>query len=230
MAGVEALRPHCSVLVIVDVLSFSTAVDIATSRGALVYPFPFGDTALARAEANRHGAELALPRSTAGGQFSLSPASLLRIPEGTKLVLPSPNGSRLSRSSGDMPVIAGCLRNAASVAKLARSMAGDRSIGIIAAGERWPDGGLRPAIEDLLGAGAIIGNLGGPCCAEAEVARSTYLHLADRIGELIQLSISGRELISMGFERDVDLACEVNVSHSAPILKDGAFCSSCDTA
>ena len=32
MAGVEALRERVSVLVIVDVLSFSTAVDVAVSR------------------------------------------------------------------------------------------------------------------------------------------------------------------------------------------------------
>ena len=55
-------------------------------------------------------------------------------------------------------MIAGGLRNAAAVAAAA-ARAGD-VVGVIAAGERWPDGSLRPAIEDLLGAGLDPGRAG----------------------------------------------------------------------
>ena len=88
-------------LVIVDVLSFSTATDIAVARGASVYPFAFDDERGAQAAALRLSAVLARPRRVEANGFSLSPASLTGIASGTKLMLASPNGSRLSVAAGD---------------------------------------------------------------------------------------------------------------------------------
>jgi 2-phosphosulfolactate phosphatase len=223
MTGVEALRDRVAVLVIVDVLSFSTAVDVAVSRGAAVLPFPHGDDAAARLAAERAGAVLARPRRVAGGPFSLSPVSLLEIPAGTRLMLPSPNGSRLSLAGGGTPVLAGCLRNTAAVARAALDLAGGGAIGVVPAGERWPDGSLRPAIEDLLGAGAVIDALALPCSTEAQVARDAWRSASGDISRLIRTSVSGRELVDGGFPRDVDLALERGVSSSAPRLIDGAY-------
>ena len=115
LQGIEAWRDAASVFVIVDVLSFSTAVNVATERGAAIIPFPYGDTAAAIAEADRQSAIVAMPRSAGGGQLSLSPASLRRVEAGSRIVLPSPNGSRLSLATGGVPTISGCLRNAQAV-------------------------------------------------------------------------------------------------------------------
>jgi 2-phosphosulfolactate phosphatase len=227
MSGIEALHEHVAVLVIVDVLSFSTAVDVAVSRGAIVYPFPFADERGAQAAAERVGAMLAHPRCVAAGQFSLSPVSLLGVQRGTKLMLPSPNGSRLSfaasRTPGRIPVLAGCLRNAAAVARAARVLAGDRAIGVVPAGECWPDGSLRVATEDLLGAGAILDRLDCACSPEAQVARDAYRAAGREVASLIRLSVSGRELVDRGFSGDVDLALEQDVSASVPVLAEGAY-------
>jgi 2-phosphosulfolactate phosphatase len=223
MAGIAALRDRVSVLVIVDVLSFSTAVDVAISRGAVVYPFPYGDQDAAQVAADRVGAVLARPRRAAGGQLSLSPVSLTAVPEGLKLMLPSPNGSRLSLACGHTPVLAGCLRNAAAVAQAARRMAGTGAVGVVPAGERWPDGSLRPAIEDLLGAGAILHQLDLPCSPEAQVARDAYRTAGKEVASLIYASVSGRELVDGGFSGDVELALEQNVSTQAPTLIEGAY-------
>lgn len=224
MAGIRALRDRVAVLVVVDVLSFSTAVDVAVSRGAQVLPFPLGDDpTAARLAAERAGAVLALPRNAGGGQFSLSPASLLQIPAGTRLMLPSPNGSRLSLAGGAMPVLAGCLRNAAAVARAARGLAGGGAVGVVPAGELWPDGSLRPAIEDLLGAGAIIAALGLPCSPEAQVMRDASRTAGADMPRLIRESVSGQELVERGFSRDVALAVEREVSATAPLLVDGAY-------
>lgn len=228
MSGIMSLRERVAMFVIVDVLSFSTSVDIATSRGATVYPFPFNDQQGAEAAAAQAGAILAQPRRSIGSQFSLSPCSLLSIPAATKLLLPSPNGSRLSFSAActpyKSPVLAGCLRNATAVARAANVLAGGRPVGVIAAGETWPDGTLRPAIEDMLGAGAILDRLGRSCSPEAQIARDAYRSAGAELANLIRLSISGRELIESGFPGDVDLAVDQDASVSAPLLmEDGYF-------
>jgi 2-phosphosulfolactate phosphatase len=227
MAGVNALHGHVSVLIIVDVLSFSTAVDIAVGRGAIVYPFAFTEPEAAQRAASQVDAVLAYPRRAAGGQFSLSPASLTGIPSGMRLMLPSPNGSRLSfaasRTRNHVHVLAGCLRNAAAVAMEARSLAKTGSIGVIPAGETWPDGSLRPAVEDFLGAGAIIDRLDLPCSPEAQIARDAYRAAGREVDSMIRLCVSGRELVDRGFSGDVDLALEQGASTTAPRLTDGAY-------
>jgi 2-phosphosulfolactate phosphatase len=222
-AAVQALRERVSVFVIVDILSFSSAVDIAASRGAIVYPFPDGDGVAAETAARSVGAVLAQPRRVCGGQFSLSPQSLLGAVAGLKLMLPSPNGSRISHTAAGIPVLAGCLRNASMVATAAKALAGSGDIAVVPAGERWPDGSLRPAIEDLLGAGAILDRLRLPCSPEARVARDAFRSAGDDIADMIRDSISGQELIQAGFSGDVELAIETDVSSTAPVLHEGAF-------
>ncbi len=227
LPGVQAVCAQASVVVIVDVLSFSTAVDIAVSRGAIVYPFPFDDSHGAQTAAARVGAILAGRRQEARSQFSLSPVSLTAITAGTKIMLPSPNGSRLSFAASHTPkpvtVIAGCLRNAAAVARTARVLADNRPVAVIPAGELWPDGSFRPAVEDFLGAGAILDALDYPCCPEAEIARGAFRAIGNRLDSLIRLSVSGRELMDAGYPGDVDLALEQNVSRTVPVLLEEAF-------
>lgn len=218
--GVLSLRERVGVVVIVDVLSFSTAVDIAVARGAFIVPFPLGSGEAAAIAAHASGALLASPRRD--GQYSLSPASLQTIPAGTKLLLPSPNGSRLSLNCGAAQVFAGCLRNASAVAAAVLRAGGD--IAVIPAGERWRgDDSLRPAIEDWLGAGAILDALDLPMTAEARVARDAFRSARPSLAQTIADSISGRELIDRGFPMDVELAHQFDVSTAVPTLASGVY-------
>ncbi len=209
-------------MVIVDVLSFSTAVDVAVHRHARIHPFPYGDEDASRAEAERLGVRLAASRS-AGGQLSLSPASLMKLNPGERLLLPSPNGSRLSLACGRASVLAGCLRNAKAVAAKALAVADGGQIAVIPAGERWPDGSLRPAIEDLLGAGAVIAALGLTGDPEAEVARDAFLSAEPHLAHTLRGCRSGQELIEREHAMDVEIALDLNASHCAPMLKNGAY-------
>ena len=225
--GVNALAADCDAVVIVDVLSFTTCVDVAVARGAVIYPFHGDDTAAAE-RATALGALLASRREAAAGGYSLSAQSLMGIGRGERLVLPSPNGSTLSHRAAELVtggvIFAACLRNAGAVA-IAAAAAG-RRVGVIAAGERWPpDGTLRPALEDLLGAGAVIARLPGPGnrSPEAAMAAATYEWARPNVAAVVRACSSGRQLAEWGRERDLELAGELDVSECAPRLIDGGF-------
>ncbi|MCY4482556.1 MAG: 2-phosphosulfolactate phosphatase [Spirochaetaceae bacterium] len=218
--GVQTLAPISDVIVIVDVLSFTTCVDIATANGAAVFPYAsHGDAAGDYARARN--ALLAGPRGAAGGGYSLSPAGLLDIPARTRLVLPSPNGSTLSVATGAAPTLAGCLRNSRSVAAYAGRIG--RTVSVIACGERWPDGSLRPAVEDLIGAGAIISQLGGSKSPEARAAEAVFESSRGDLGRILAACASGQELIGRGFSTDVDLSGRLDCSTSAPLLRGDSY-------
>jgi len=217
LAGVRALAAVGLSVVIVDVLSFSTAVDIAVGRGATVLPYRWRDPTAAEFAA-AHGALLAGDRSAGG--LSLSPASLRRLAPGSALVLPSPNGAALSLSAGPS-VWTACLRNCRAVAARLRQAGGP--VAVIPAGEQWPDGTLRPSLEDLAGAGAVLAELPGRLSPEAELAVATFESFRHRLLETLTGCLSGRELVTRGFPEDVGLASEYNVSPCAPVLRHDGF-------
>lgn len=217
------LGASANTTVVVDVLSFTTAVDIATASGAIIFPFGFGDERAA-AYAVEKNAVLAGSRYEDG--FSLSPSSLAHIGPGTRLVLPSPNGAALSllAESLGQDVVAACLRNAAAVA---RELMPRGTVAVIAAGERWEDGSLRPAIEDFVGAGAVIASLDGMTLSpEATVAASAFLATEPHLSGTVGGAMSGRELIDRGFATDVELGCELNASRTFPMMTRGFYESS----
>jgi 2-phosphosulfolactate phosphatase len=226
-AGVEALS-QADIAVVVDVLSFTTTLSVAQDAGALVLPHPWREGASVFARA--HDATLALDRSQAGeGQVSLSPASMRRgARPGQRIVLPSPNGATLTHrlAGSGSRCVGACLRNATAVAAWIAAQEADR-IAVIAAGEAWPDGSLRPAVEDLWGAGAVIGALGdhriGPLSTEARTAASAYAAAVAGISAALRGCASGRELIGSGFGEDVQIAGEIYTSASVPLLDGPVF-------
>jgi 2-phosphosulfolactate phosphatase len=218
LRGLLGVAQDAEAVVIVDVLSFSTCVDVACSRGALVLPCVFKDDA-ASAMARERGAWLAVRRGSPG--LSLSPASLQTIATGTRLVLPSPNGSTLSERAIAKAVFAGCLRNAKVIARALTSLEG--RIVVLAAGEQWPDGSLRVALEDLLGAGAIIAALNAHKSPEAIAAQAAFLAHRSALHDALKTTASGLELIERGFGDDVAIASELNASSTCPQLIDGVY-------
>jgi len=217
--GVAHLAKISDVLIVVDVLSFSTAVDIAVSNGAVVFPYGSRDGGV-EDYARARSAHIAEKVRTQSG-FSLSPASLRRVPSGYRLVLPSPNGAALSLAGGETVTFTACLRNASAVARAARQLGS--TFAVIPAGERWPDGSLRPAIEDWIGAGAVLSALPGRPSPEAAIAIAAFESLGRLCGPMLEGCSSGKELIDRGFGEDVALAAELDASTTAPRLQDGGF-------
>jgi 2-phosphosulfolactate phosphatase len=204
--GVTALQ-GCDVLIVVDVLSFTTSVDLVVGNGGQVRP----------------------SRWKPSSGKTLRPASLVGA---TGLVeLPSPNGSNLCFLAAETGahVLAACLRNASAVAKRAAELG--ETIGVIPGGERWgldilksgprEFGPLRPCAEDYLGAGAVLAALDGSASPEAQLAVTAFRNTD--VAAAVRDCGSGRELIENGHSADVDLAVQVDVSDAVPVLVDGVL-------
>jgi len=82
---------------------------------------------------------------------------------------------------------------------------------------------LRPAIEELIGAGAILTQLSGGRSPEANLAAVAFERVEDHLLKQLLLSSSGRELVELGFERDVELSAELNTSSLVAVLQGEAF-------
>ncbi|MDK9699411.1 MAG: 2-phosphosulfolactate phosphatase [bacterium] len=219
LPGVLNLAPISDAIIIVDVLSFSTCVSVALTRGAKIYPFR---TRGAAAVEYAKSLQAEISQSRGKGGYSLSPCSMMTIPTGTKVVLPSPNGASLTLSTGDAPTFTGCLRNAKAVAQAALQF-GNR-ITLIPAGERWHgDGSIRHALEDYIGAGAILQHLPGVFSPEAEAARAVYNNCCNDLLETLARCSSGKELIDGGFEKDIEASAVEDCDNFAPLLQNGCF-------
>ena len=219
--GIDTLLPGSDAIIIVDVLSFSTCLDIAISRGAIVFPYPLRDAG-ALAFATTHAAVVAsLPGVRGNHSYTTSPQSLLDIPATTRLVMPGPGGATLAVRTGKIPTLAGCLRNAHAVARAATGFG--KRITVIPTGERWGDGTPRFAIEDWIAAGAIIRHLPGRRSPEAALAEQSFLASPGDLRSYLVDSVSGRELIQQGLEGDVGLASIFEESDCVPILRDEVF-------
>lgn len=231
VSGASAISPGCDVAIVVDVLSFTTTLTVAVDRGTVVFPYRWRDESAAIFAAE-HAATLAVGRSKAGpGEVSLSPGSVRDAAVLDRLVLPSPNGSTISydlaRSGAE--VLGVSLRNRDAAARWLskrRKVVPRFRLAVVAAGERWPDGSLRPSVEDLWGAGALIAALSAAGWAslspEAHAAADAYSAISD-LDTALAACASGRELIGLGYADDVCTAAELDSSNAVPVLSGEAF-------
>ena len=228
--GVRGGAERGDILVIVDVLSFSTAVATAIENGGKVYPCSMEDDPCEMAK--RIGGEAAVRRNDVpdGGRFSLSPLTYLNIEAGTRIVLSSPNGATCSQCWQTVPYLfTGSLVNAEVVGKAVSNIlkTGNLNVTVIACGERTMALSgverIRWAVEDYLGAGAVLSYISHSKSVEAQVCEAGFTDSQKEIREILLECESGRELRAGGFEEDVEYSAQLNVCNAVPVMRDGHF-------
>jgi 2-phosphosulfolactate phosphatase len=190
--GLARLAPP-DIVVVVDVLRFSSTVIQALERGEY-----FGLDAAARAV--------------------------------------SINGAAVAEAAGatSAVVMLGGLRNAAAVARAVLDVQEKRaertSVAVIACGElgaREAGSPLRFAVEDLLGAGAVVAALTDlgidHSSPEAAAAGEAFRALRGATRHLLAASGSGRELAAIDRSDEVAAAAAVDAASVVPVLRDGVF-------
>lgn len=205
VAGLDRLAP-ADVIVVVDVLRFSSAVAdrVAAGEGVLLDGVR-GNTAPERDAAD------GMSRGALDGAVVAAHA-----------------GAR------GATVVLGCLRNASAVAAAVLAEQGRRgartSIAVIAAGElvsRDPSAPLRFAVEDLLGAGAVIDALGAlgidHTSPESAAAGEAFRGLRGALRHLLTASGSGQEMLERGRRAEVESAATLDAVTAVPVLRGGQF-------
>jgi len=218
------------IVVIVDVQSFSTSISVAVERGATAFVRAIDEI---MAMGGRDAAEreldaelLARERAATTARFSLSPATLLHAGPGDRIVFTSLNGARCVSAAEAAPlVLAAGFRNRRATADLIAATIAEEGVRctIVPCGERWTsvselNDGLRPSIEDWIGAGALASALrehGLDLSAEATLAAAAFEATTGAWPDLVRAAVSGRELLEQGFSDDVDLALQCDVSATA---------------
>ncbi|MEF7563771.1 2-phosphosulfolactate phosphatase [Bacillus infantis] len=231
--GAREAAARGDIIIVVDVLSFSSAVVSAAAFGAEIYPYPPHLDGQKYAESL--GAEYIFGRAEAAklGKPTVSPVSFNKEHAGKKYVLISLNGAYCTWIGAKAAaVLAGSLLNASAAAAAANILQKQLGAGItiIPCGEKWADAGehedsLRPAVEDYLGAGAILSYLDGEKSPEAAVCEGAFQAAQPKLAEYLWECGSGRELRARGFEQDVVHCSRLDAMDTVPVLRGDHFVS-----
>jgi 2-phosphosulfolactate phosphatase len=136
----------------------------------------------------------------------------------------------VTAAAGGAKVLVGSIRNATAVARAVQTIQETRqartSVALIATGERDGSNDVRFAVEDQLGAGAIVSaltDLGIDHTApDAAVAAEGFRALRRALGHLVSASGSGRDAADAP---SVAGASRLDAVSAVPVLRDRVFTS-----
>jgi 2-phosphosulfolactate phosphatase len=231
--GLREALDNENIVVVVDVLRFSSAVVTAIANGFIIYPA--SDYKKGTDLATSIGAELSGRPDEA--RYSISPSSFMNATGDDKeVILPSPNGSTCAELIREDEIgYIGCLLNAKAVGRHVSQIAFDKKkdVTVIAAGEQKAiDTGERIvydlkssyrvfAIEDYLGAGAIICYSVLNKSRAARACERAFKRSRDRLEKLLHISFSGKYLIQHNLKKDIEHAIQLNRYDVVPVVRAG---------
>lgn len=196
-AGARKLATVSDVVVLVDVLRFTTAVSMLCARGCAV----------------EVGAD-------ASGDL-LCPTRIDEIAASSQVVVGSVNGSAIASTLDDVevPVVAASLVNARAVADYLRDF---DVVALVPCGEMTDNGLRRASYEDALGAGAVASYLPHGGNPAVDGVRNAF-HGATNLPEVLLHTMSGRELVERGHADDVERAGALDSVPVVPVLSHRVF-------
>jgi 2-phosphosulfolactate phosphatase len=118
----------------------------------------------------------------------------------------------------------GALVNASAVAAAVETVVSgsEQGVTVLACGEQQStsagDATLRFALEDYLGAGAILSSVALDKSPEAQVCEAAFLGSRDQLQELLWNCVSGWELREKGLADDVTLAASLDRYDTVPAI------------
>jgi 2-phosphosulfolactate phosphatase len=201
-------------VVIFDVLRATTTIAAALAAGVEEIRV-FGSTAAAAAAAAGHagervlcGEENCLP--PAGFDLGNSPGDFRRERHGGRVVyMSTTNGTRAILAAREArTILAGALVNASAVARAVADLGDD--VTLLCAGT-----GGQVAMEDLIGAGAVIAALRHPKSLRAgsdtvPIARRLFEATRGDLRAALTESLGGRNVIAAGLLADIDFAARLD--------------------
>ncbi len=214
------LRPHHvtdRAVIVFDVLRASTSIIAALDAGIKEIRI-FGDTSGARAAAKAFdgprllcGEENCLP--PADFDLGNSPLAFERAKHAGRVAfMRTTNGTRaILAAQGAGAVYVGALVNASAVARAAAKT--ERAITLLCAGTNE-----HVAMEDLIGAGAIIAELTRQASVHlesdaAQIALRLFRSAESNLAAALTDSQGGRNVIAAGLQHDIEFAAQLNCSN-----------------
>jgi 2-phosphosulfolactate phosphatase len=233
-SGTKKAVTKNNIIVIVDVLRFSSATTVAVYKGVII--IPSYSKRLSKVLAKRFNAEISgSSREPTKWKYSLSPLSYLNAKKNTKVVLFSPNGAKCSAIAGHAKhAFVGSFLNATIignyVSRISRKI--NEDVTVVSAGETELTKLLKRlpveesfvnkenkeyfALEDFLGSGAIISATNLDRTTNARHAELSYLKYRNNLLETLKSCVGARYLINSGREHEVDFCLQLDKYNCVP--------------